>query len=225
LKLPAKAGDIVYAPTGLDMSLTAESDFQMLYIRIPPDLVHARLLNPSLIDVGYLSCENGMNRVFSDTLHSISDNLENIDPTSLRPIEIVLSEYLITTLMQQGKVQDFGGTAKMLHFKQICQVIDARLADPELNLAQIADEHHVSSRYVQKLFEVSGSSFASYIRVRRLERCRCELSNPEYRHLSVSDICFRWGFNDAAHFSRVFRNTFGVTPRDYRRQKESRLAG
>jgi AraC-like DNA-binding protein len=219
LNLPAREGDIIYAPTGLDMSLTAESDFKILYVKIPPDLVHSRVLNPTLVDVGYLSCDTGVNRVFANMLLSLSENMENIEASTLRPVEIALAEFLVMSLNQQGSLQDFGGTAKMLHFKRICQGIDSHLADPDLSLGRVADEHHVSARYVQKLFEASGSSFVNYVRIRRLDRCRCELGNPEYRHLSVSDICFRWGFNDAAHFSRVFRNTFGIAPREYRRQK------
>jgi AraC-like DNA-binding protein len=35
-------------------------------------------------------------------------------------------------------------------------------------------------------------------------------------HLSISEICFRWGFNDAAHFSRAFREQFATTPRAWR---------
>lgn len=219
LELPAHEGDIIYAPTGLDMSLTASSEFKILYVKIPPDLVHSRILNPDLVDVGYLSCESGINRIFADMLRSISHNIESVDPTTLRPIEIALAEFLVINLTQQAIVQDFGGTAKMMHYKRICQTIDAQLADPELTLGRIAETQHVSVRYIQKLFESAGSSFISYVRDRRLDRCRCELGNPEYSHLSVSDICFRWGFNDAAHFSRVFRNTFGIAPREYRRQK------
>jgi len=29
---------------------------------------------------------------------------------------------------------------------------------------------------------------------------------------NVSEICFRWGFNEAAHFSRVFREQYGMSP-------------
>ena len=34
--------------------------------------------------------------------------------------------------------------------------------------------------------------------------------------MSISDVAFRWGFNDAGHFSRAFKDQFGVTPREYR---------
>jgi len=31
-------------------------------------------------------------------------------------------------------------------------------------------------------------------------------------HQTVTDIAFRWGFNDMAHFSRTFKQAFGVIP-------------
>jgi AraC-like DNA-binding protein len=44
-----------------------------------------------------------------------------------------------------------------------------------------------------------------------------DLSSPLCARLSISQICFRWGFNDSAHFSRAFRNQFGLSPREHRR--------
>ena len=32
----------------------------------------------------------------------------------------------------------------------------------------------------------------------------------------MTDIAFRWGFCDAAHFSRVFKREFGATPSEVR---------
>lgn len=220
---PAQINSIIYAPTGLDMTLSVSSDFKILYMKVPKTLIHTRLLNLNLIDVGYLPCESGVNKVFASMLSSLSENIEELETEMLRPIEIALSEFLVSNLIHQSGVLDFGSTAKIQHFKRICQLIDANLADPQLSLNMVADEHKVSHRYIQKLFESRGISFVNYVRIRRLDRCRCELGHPEYRHLSVSEICFRWGFNDAGHFSRVFRSEFGTTPRDYRRQQSQIL--
>jgi len=46
----------------------------------------------------------------------------------------------------------------------------------------------------------------------RLERCRRDLGCAELSHLSVTEIAFSWGFQHQAHFSRVFRNHFNVSP-------------
>ncbi|MDB5447906.1 MAG: helix-turn-helix protein, partial [Phenylobacterium sp.] len=35
--------------------------------------------------------------------------------------------------------------------------------------------------------------------------------------LSISEICYRWGFSDPAYFSRTFRDQFGVSPREFRK--------
>jgi len=72
-------------------------------------------------------------------------------------------------------------------------------------------------RYLQKLFSMSGNTFSGYVRSRRLARCRADLISPLYADLSITEICYRWGFNASSHFSRAFREEFGQSPREYRR--------
>ena len=48
----------------------------------------------------------------------------------------------------------------------------------------------------------------------RLARCLEDLQRANGG--SVTDIAFRWGFCDAAHFSRVFKREFGATPSEVR---------
>ncbi len=52
---------------------------------------------------------------------------------------------------------------------------------------------------------------------RRLEHCRKELScyGPSK---NITEIAYRWGFNDSAHFSRSFKNRYGISPKQYRDQ-------
>jgi AraC-like DNA-binding protein len=38
-------------------------------------------------------------------------------------------------------------------------------------------------------------------------------------HRHVSEIAFAWGFNDLSHFGRVFREHYGMPPRDWRHSK------
>ena len=96
--------------------------------------------------------------------------------------------------------------------------IDAHLADPELSPAQIAAGCGISVRRLHRSFVDTEWSVCEWIRHRRLAKCREDLLDPAKDRLSITQIAFRWGFNDAAHFSRAFRSFYDQSPRDARRQ-------
>ena len=209
------AGDLLYGPTGLDCTLILPQDFRLLYVKMPRHLLHPRLFDLRSLQVGALSGSRGVNRIFAAMLGSVAENLEDLDAEQLRPIEIALSEFVIASLWEGAAIRSLG-SARAVLFHRICQAIEAKLGDCELSLQSFADEQHASPRYIQKLFGEAGFSFSQYLRQRRLERCRADLSSRAHEALSISEICFRWGFNDAAHFSRSFRTQYGTTPRGFR---------
>ncbi|MFI9584212.1 helix-turn-helix domain-containing protein [Streptomyces sp. NPDC052236] len=98
--------------------------------------------------------------------------------------------------------------------------IDRHLEDPDLTPHAIARDHRISLRYLHKLFETEDATVGRWIQRRRLEECRRELA----RHgngRTISAVAHRWGFTSAAHFSRVFRAAYGMSPRDWRDTKGS----
>jgi AraC family transcriptional regulator, positive regulator of tynA and feaB len=99
--------------------------------------------------------------------------------------------------------------------------VRARLQDPALCPESIAREHAISVRALHALFEDSGESVAGLVRRERLQRCLEDLERPSGG--SVTEIAFRWGFRDAAHFSRVFKREFGATPSDARHEALARM--
>jgi len=95
--------------------------------------------------------------------------------------------------------------------------IEDRLADRDLSPGQIAAAHHMSLRYLYRIFETEQTSVGSWIRARRLDRCRRELTDPALLGRSVSAIGARWGFVDATHFGRAFKTQYGMSPSEFRR--------
>ncbi|GAA2001895.1 helix-turn-helix domain-containing protein [Microbacterium ulmi] len=91
-----------------------------------------------------------------------------------------------------------------------------RIGDPQLTVAQIADAHHVSVRYLQKLFEEQNETVSGWIRHRRLEESRRQLGAVVAVATPISSVAAQWGFADAAAFARAFRQEYGVTPSEYR---------
>ncbi|QXE35624.1 helix-turn-helix domain-containing protein [Streptomyces sp. GMY02] len=84
--------------------------------------------------------------------------------------------------------------------------IEARLSDRDLAPAGIAAAHHISVRRLHKLFQDQPLTVAALIRRRRLERCRDDLARSDR---TVAAVAARWGFADPAHFSRLFKATYG----------------
>lgn len=115
----------------------------------------------------------------------------------------------------QNLKRDFSRGRKHL-LQRAYDMIDARLQDPELSLTGCAADLAISPRYLQKLLGENGEAFNSYVRRRRLEGAYEALMNPMLFRTSISEICFRWGFNDAAYFSRSFRSRYGVSPSGHR---------
>ncbi len=212
-------GDVIFGPSREDATLTCLTEFRMLFVRVPRVALSPRLIAPLSLQMGHFSGRSGIRRIFADLLRSIARVLGDIDAEELRAIELALTEMLITSLADQKTVFGLGGAegARTAHLHRICQTIETMLSDPDLTPAKVAEEHGVSLRYMQKLFTATGNTFTNYVRTRRLERCRSDLISPLHAQLSISEICFRWGFNGSAHFSRTFRNQYGTSPRDYRR--------
>lgn len=209
-------GDILYGPTGRDSTLELGADFSLLYMRIPGTALNPALVDPATLRFGILSGEARLTRVMWGMLRALGDELEGFDAADIHPVEVALSEFVVASLATANTVRCFGDRTRAAHFERICRSLDQQLNNPDLTLAMVTAQQHVSSRYLQKLFEDAGTSFTAYIRDRRLERCRSDLMSPAHRGLSISEICFLWGFNDAAHFSRSFRARFNMTPRECR---------
>ncbi|MFI0778366.1 helix-turn-helix domain-containing protein [Streptomyces sp. NPDC021212] len=99
---------------------------------------------------------------------------------------------------------------------RIQDFVQRNLHIPDLTPASIAAAHHISVRYLHRLFERQGHTVAAWIRAQRLERCRRDLADPAQSGIPIHAIAARWGFAHAADFSRAFRGAYGVPPRDFR---------
>ncbi|WP_420717566.1 helix-turn-helix transcriptional regulator [Emcibacter sp.] len=69
-----------------------------------------------------------------------------------------------------------------------------------------------------KVFSETGHTVAGYIRQQRLINARVELGKPSAQDISITVLAFRCGFNDTSHFSKAFRQEFGISPSECRQK-------
>jgi AraC-like DNA-binding protein len=93
--------------------------------------------------------------------------------------------------------------------------------DTELTLDDVAYRQGVSPRYVQKLFEETGTTFTAFVLERRLDAARSMLLSPRYAHWSVARVAMEASFGDLSYFNRRFKARYGQTPSDLRAQAVS----
>lgn len=96
------------------------------------------------------------------------------------------------------------------------QYIREHLHEPWLNCEQIAAATGVSSRHLARLFMQEGRTPHRYVQEKRLEQARDMLASPQGRRLDIVEIACRYGFSSQAHFSRVFKGHYGITPSEAR---------
>lgn len=82
-----------------------------------------------------------------------------------------------------------------------------------LTLRDVAAQVGAHPANITSVFRAAfNSSPAAYVRTLRLEHARSALDTNR----SLSEIALEAGFSDQSHFTRCFRRSFGVTPREYR---------
>lgn len=94
-------------------------------------------------------------------------------------------------------------------------LIGRQLDDTALTPRLLAAQLCVSLRRLQEVFQAQGTTLSDCIWDMRLEFARSLLAAPHQAE-SVSTIAYRAGFLDAAHFSRRFKQRYGVPPSAYR---------
>lgn len=106
---------------------------------------------------------------------------------------------------------------RALHKQRIMGYVKDNLRNHEIDAAHIAAAISLSTRYIYELFEDEDVPLMKWIWQTRLERCRADLASAAMRSRSIGEIAFYWGFNDITHFSRAFRQRYGVSPRAFRK--------
>jgi len=192
---------------------------RQLLIQLPAVAIAPRLLAALNDPLVLIEASEGTAIIFRRLLEATAEELARLDPDLLRPVELAVIEFLVATLAVAGGTRAKGGAdgarASLLH--RIMQRVETMLGDPDLSITSVAEDAGISPRYLRRLLAVQGMNFATILRQRRLERCHADLVSPLHGQLSISEIAFRWGFSDAAHFSRSFRERYGVSPREHRR--------
>src|ERR1035437_5384191 len=90
--------------------------------------------------------------------------------------------------------------------------------NPDLSLPQLATELNISSHYLSQVInEQFNLNFFDFVNGYRVEEFKEKITDPEFWNFSLLGIAFECGFNSKSAFNRIFKQTTGTTPSQYKK--------
>jgi AraC-like DNA-binding protein len=208
-------GDTTLIDSGFPWTSDCAGDCARLYLRIPRWLVHEHAQTTSLPVLPRISGKSGLGA----TLFRLATSLyEQAEEMNMEDGLVAIGAYL--DILARCVTRPESASTKLGCCAQprprVEYFIETHLQEPTLCPAIIAAAAGISVRHLHRLFAAKSCTVAEWIRERRLERCRTDLSDPHLRERNITDIALGWGFSDSAHFSHSFKQEFGVSPREFR---------
>lgn len=208
-----KAGDFIIWDSTRPIEFAVGERLQKITLLIPQRLLDATLPNAAAFVATTVSGRNGRGALFANHLRVLARERAGCPSGSVPRLVEATLDLLATAFAAET------GAAATAHqqtsLARILRYIDERLDDTTLHPESIAAAHAMSVRQLHRIFAAAADSTVErWIWHQRLARCRHELTQSGA--VAISEIAFRWGFSDAAHFSRAFRSRYGLAPRELR---------
>jgi AraC-like DNA-binding protein len=103
--------------------------------------------------------------------------------------------------------------------------VRTHLRDHDLTPAKIARANGMSIRALYQLYESLGVSLERSIIEQRLDGARTDLAAPRQRYDSIAATARAWGFSNPSFFTSRFRQSFGLSPREWRAKTRPNTSG
>jgi AraC-like DNA-binding protein len=190
---------------------------EMCMLLIPREKVQTGDFDLGNLALRRFSGRRGLGKLIWSLALATFDQIPEIQDRSSRDVADILSQMIRLALLDFSDGRPPVDSKDALR-ERVKLYIARHLGEPDLSIAKLASVARCSKRYLHMVFEPENTSISDYILKLRLERCREDLRNPASAHRSITDIAYSWGFNNSNHFSRCFKEAFGVCPRHVRNE-------
>ena len=137
----------------------------------------------------------------NDVTHTITDGLMGFNNASAEGIHIKIG-----ASPMEGDPVIITSSRKLEYIRENSQ--------EKLRLLDVADQVYVSQWHLSKLLNKhTGKTFSDILNSTRIDKAKELLKDPSLRIYDVAEIV---GFQDLAHFSRVFKKIEGMSANEYR---------
>lgn len=219
-------GDFVLCDSGAPLKIRFADDVEALFLKVAASTLKEHLPSPECFCGRALRAGEGLTATAAAMALNLFGRLEaDLSPhyqdrVARHLLDIVATAYALAFETANSRSSVISGRCAAVKL-----FIEEHLRDPELTPCLVAAGTKLSARYLRMIFASDNETVSAYILRRRLEQCARQIADPAWRGHSMTEIAFGWGFNSAPHFTRTFRDRFGIPPREYRRLKLEEKGG
>lgn len=214
-----RPGDFAIYDSTRPYTLAFEADFAQLVLHLPREHFIRHVGDTRGSSAVRVAGSDPDGAVVSGYLRQLAEQAERLVPEAAAQMAAVGLDLVAAALARRRTVEAPRQAVRSLQFEQAKAWLEHRLSDPAVDSTTLAAALRVSTRYVQQLFHERGTTVADWLWERRLARARAQLTDPRLSHVPVGLVAAACGFADPAHFSRRFRDRYGMSPRQARALK------
>lgn len=216
-----RTGELISFDSTRPYTLTMPEKFRMIALMFPHRMVGLSPNGTRTLTAKAWSGRSGVEALLFQLLDGLSCHLSELSPSTAGSLGTSVASLVSTLFAERLRLSPSEPCAARHSLMLRVQAFARQhLADQRLDPQLLAQRHGVSLRYLQNLFQEQGTSPARWIRDERLARCHEDLRAPHSAHLTVAAIGERWGLPGPSHFTRLFRDRYGVTPSDFRKSEQ-----
>ncbi|QAY75253.1 helix-turn-helix domain-containing protein [Sphingosinicella sp. BN140058] len=204
-------GDIVVFDLASTLH-TQASDFRNLSFLIPRAFFESHLDDPGALHGIVLRPDMPLAGILASYFRALVERVPALQADEAIAAAKATAALATTVLCTYAQADRRTSQPILSPFRAIAQTLEAGLHDPELDAEQVAARLGMSRATLYRVFEPVGG-VAGYIRRRRLSRAALALAAPENARRKIAEISYENGFASEATFARIFRATFGLSPR------------
>lgn len=191
-----------------------------ILISIPRQLLDQRIHNVTNLTAKKISAKSGMGAVTSSYIQTTVNQLDCIDKSSFLEMTEPVMDILSLSINQLNpKPIHLSGTQSSTLF-HVKKYLRKHCDNSELTPEIISQAVGLSVRYINNLFNTEATSLMRYVTQQRLCLARSLLGSQRYTHHSITELAMQSGFNNMAHFSRVFKMKYSMSPRQFRKSNK-----
>lgn len=162
-------------------------------------------------------------KIFEQKLYQLNEYYDKRDTVKQNRLRIAFCELMLdiyyfydTQLEQKVELP----TEKEKTVQKVIAFVEQHF-EGEVNLDQLACNVHLNKHHLSRKFkEVTGTTIFSYLYQRRINEAK--ILFILYQDISVTEVCYKVGFKNLSHFSRMFKQQVDLSPDEYKNQNSKR---